>query len=516
MNSFLMFILALAPIIWLIVAMSVLKMAGWKACLIALVVTFIEAMAFWKMPFVFAATAAAEGIANALWPIIIVILAALFVYNLTVETGAMEKIKAMLASVSTDKRVLMLLIAFGFGNFMEGMAGFGTAVAIPAGILVGLGFNPLLAVVSCLVINSTPTAFGSVGVPVNTMANITGLNVVHIASYTALIQIVVQFIIPFVAVIIIGQGTKALKGLIPFTIIADLAFIIPEYLTATLIGPDLADIIGAIVSMLVMILCAFKLPMKKIDEFQVEDAGNGLEGLTFGEAFKSWSPFIFVFIFLLGTSKIVPFIHDPLASINSPIQFYAGKNPATLTFYWINTPGVLILLAGLIGGAIQGASFGTMMKVLGNTVKTNVKTIITICSVLAVAKIMGYSGMIGDIAKILVAVTGVYFPLISPLIGTIGGFVTGSGTSTTALFGALQVHTAEAIGANQTWLAAGNLMGAGLGKMICPQSIAIGTAAVGLSGAESKILSAAVKYTVLFAVIGGIVCFVFPMLGLVG
>ena len=252
MNSFLMFILALAPIIWLIVAMSVLKMAGWKACLIALVVTFIEAMAFWKMPFVFAATAAAEGIANALWPIIIVILAALFVYNLTVETGSMEKIKAMLASVSTDKRVLMLLIAFGFGNFMEGMAGFGTAVAIPAGILVGLGFNPLLAVVSCLVINSTPTAFGSVGVPVNTMANITGLNVVHIASYTALIQIVVQFIIPFVAVIIIGQGTKALKGLIPFTIIADLAFIIPEYLTATFIGPDLADMIGAIVSMLVM------------------------------------------------------------------------------------------------------------------------------------------------------------------------------------------------------------------------------------------------------------------------
>ena len=155
------------------------------------------------------------------------------------------------------------------------------------------------------------------------------------------------------------------------------------------------------------------------------------------------------------------------------------------------------------------------MKVLGHTVKTNVKTIITICSVLAVAKIMGYSVMITDIAKVLVAVTGVYFPLISPLIGTIGGFVTGSGTSTTALFGALQVHTAKAIGANQTWLAAGNLMGAGLGKMICPQSIAIGTAAVGLSGAESKILSNVVKYTVLFAVIGGLVCFFFPMIGLI-
>ena len=193
MNSITMFILALLPIIWLIVAMSVLKIPGWKACLIALALTWVEARIFWKLPLLHTATAAAEGVANALWPIIIVILAALFVYNLTLETGAMEKIKAMLASVSTDKRVLALLIAFGFGNFMEGMAGFGTAVAIPAGILVGLGFSPLLSVVTCLVINSTPTAFGSVGVPVNTMANITGLNAAQIAGFIAQLLVQIQF-----------------------------------------------------------------------------------------------------------------------------------------------------------------------------------------------------------------------------------------------------------------------------------------------------------------------------------
>ncbi len=168
-----------------------------------------------------------------------------------------------------------------------------------------------------------------------------------------------------------------------------------------------------------------------------------------------------------------------------------------------------------IGGAIQKASFGTMLKVLGNTVKSNVKTILTICSVLAVAKLMGYSGMISGIAAVLVAVTGSYFPLISPLIGTIGGFVTGSGTSTTALFGALQVQTAQAIGASEEWLAAANLMGAGIGKMICPQSIAIGTAAVGLSGAESEILGKVFKFTALFAIIGGVICYVFPLIGLV-
>ncbi len=508
------FLLALLPIIWLIVAMSVLKMPGYRACLIAFIITAITAIAFWRMPILNMGTAALEGICNALWPIIIVILAALFTYNLTLETKAMDKIKAMLAGVSTDKRILMLIIAFGFGNFMEGMAGFGTAVAIPAGILVGLGFDPLLSVVTCLLINSTPTAFGSVGVPTTTMANITGMNVISISGHVALIQLVVSFLLPFMAVIIIGGGVKALKGLVPFVLIADVAFLVPQFIAAQFIGPDLPDILGAIVSMVAMIAGAKLLPMKKYPEYEVE-SGDGLKNMTLPDAVKAWSPFILIFIFLLCSSTLVPFIHDPLASVNSKIQFYAGENPATLTFYWINTPGVLILIAGFIGGAIQGASFPTMFGVLTKTVKNNVKTIVTICSVLAVAKIMGYSGMISDIASVLVAVTGSYFPLISPLIGTIGGFVTGSGTSTTALFGALQVETANAIGAEPLWLAAANLMGAGIGKMICPQSIAIGTAAVGLSNAESKILSKTILYTVLFALIGGIVCFVFPMIGLV-
>ncbi len=514
MNSVVMFILALLPIIWLIVAMSILKMPGYKACLISLAITFILAILVWQMPVMHALSAALEGAANAIWPIIIVILAALFVYNLTLETKAMDTIKAMLASVSTDQRILMLIIAFGFGNFMEGMAGFGTAVAIPAGILVGLGFDPLLSIVSCLVINSAPTAFGSVGVPTNTMANITGLESVAISGKIVLIQLVVQFIIPFIAVIVIGKGVKALKGLIPFILVADLTFIIPQYLVATYIGPDLANIIGAIVTMVAMIAMAMKMNPKE-EEYRVKSGSGGLKDLTLKKALVAWSPFILIFLILLFTSTLIPVIHDPLASINSKISFYLGENPATLTFYWINTPGVLILLAGFIGGLIQKASIGTILGVLGNTVKSNVKTILTICSVLAVAKIMGYSGMISGIAAVLVAVTGTYFPLISPLIGTLGGFVTGSGTSTTALFGALQTETATAIGANQEWLAAANLMGAGIGKMICPQSIAIGSAAAGVSGIESKILGKVVGYTILFAVIGGIVCYIFPLLGLV-
>ena len=509
------FILALLPILWLIIAMSVLKMPGYRACLIALALTAALALFYWHQAPLNTATATLEGVLNAFWPIIIVIIAALFTYNLTLKTGAMETIKAMLGSVSTDKRVLMLIIAWGFGNFMEGMAGFGTAVAIPAGILVGLGFDPILSIVSCLVINSTPTAFGSVGVPATTMANMTGLNILEICSSTAIMQMLLTFAAPFLGVIIIGKGAKALKGLIPFLLIASVSFIIPQYIAAAFIGSELPNIIGSIISMAVMIAAAKLLPPKTPPEFLVENS-DGAPKLTLGGSLKAWSPFILIFIFLLFSSPLFPFINGPLSSIKTSASFYAGENPATLTFYWINTPGVLILLAGFIGGLIQGASFGTMFGVLGKTIKTNVKTIVTICSVLSVAKIMGYSGMTSDIASVLVAVTGSMFPLISPLIGVIGGFVTGSGTSTTVLFGSLQVQTARAIGSNPVWLAAANLVGAGIGKMVCPQSIAIGTAAVGISGSESKVLSKVAIFCLIFAVLAGIFCFTLPLLGIGG
>ncbi|MFR3345549.1 MAG: L-lactate permease [Anaerobutyricum sp.] len=185
---FLKFFLAILPILWLIIALSVLKIAGHKACLIALVITAVLAAGYWKLSLVCTATAGLEGVLNALWPICLVIVAALFTYNLTLETGAMELIKKMLASVSVDQRVLLLIIGWGFGNFMEGMAGFGTAVAIPASMLAAIGINPILSVIACLVVNSTPTAFGSVGVPTVTLASVTNLDALQLSGNVALIQ----------------------------------------------------------------------------------------------------------------------------------------------------------------------------------------------------------------------------------------------------------------------------------------------------------------------------------------
>ena len=179
-----------------------------------------------------------------------------------------------------------------------------------------------------------------------------------------------------------------------------------------------------------------------------------------------------------------------------------------LTFSWINTPGVIIFVAAIIGGFIQGAKISMMVDVLLKTLKANWKTIVTICAVMATAKIMSYSGMISDIASFLVVVTGGAYPFISPLIGAIGGFVTGSGTSTSVLFGGLQTQTAQNLGLSGAWMGAANVLGAGIGKMICPQSIAIGASAINKSGSESEILRRVFKYFVCYVVIAGIVCFV--------
>ncbi|WP_230977640.1 L-lactate permease [Treponema vincentii] len=231
------FILAMLPIVWLVISLSKLKMSSCKACGIALLITAILAGFYWKLPPLHISSAMFEGAAYALWPICLIIVAALFTYNLTIKTGAMEKIKEMLIGISDDKRILMLIIGWGFGNFMEGMAGFGTAVAIPASILAGIGLNPINAVTACLVANTTPTAFGSAGVPTATLASITGLDLQQLAANAALIQAVHTFLSPFLAVVICGGGIKALKGVWHITLIASLSFVVPYLLFCAIVRP---------------------------------------------------------------------------------------------------------------------------------------------------------------------------------------------------------------------------------------------------------------------------------------
>lgn len=507
MNMILAFFLALLPIIWLVVALTILKIPGFKACAAALGIAFGLAVVVWKMPLLDSFTAIAEGTALALWPIIIVIIAAIFTYNVCVHTGSMEVIKKMLASVTMDKRVLVLIIAWGFGGFMEGMAGFGTAVAIPASMLWGLGFNPVFAAIVCLISNATPTAFGSIGIPTTTLAKITGLDVYGLSTNTVMILSPLIILTPFILVLLTGKSKKAFKGVGMITLISGLSFLIPEYLVARFLGAELPAVIGSVCSMLCTIWASKVFGKKEIDpEFRMETKSN--EKITGKQALVAWSPFVLIFVFLLATSKLIAPFNELLATIKTSVNIYTGEGATPYVFSWLTTPGLWIILAALIGGKIQGAGISEMLTVFKNTIIQLSKTIITIISIMATAKLMGYSGMIASIALVFVTVTGSFYPLFAPILGAIGTFVTGSGTSASVLFGGMQIETSQALGLNQAWIAASNTAGATCAKMISPQSIAVAVASVSLAGKEGELLKGAIKYFFIFLVIVGIMTYV--------
>ena len=499
-------ILAMLPIIWLIVALTGLKMAGHKACLIALVITIVEALFLWQMPAIDCATSAVEGFASVLWPIILVIIAAIFTYNLTLKTGAMDVIKQMLTGVSADKRVLVLLIGWCFGGFMEGMAGFGTAIAIPASMLAGMGMNPITACLVCMLANAFPTAFGSVGIPTVTLSNVTGLDPLLLAFTTVLQMVPFMILVPFLMVIVGGGGLKALKGMVGITLVSGVTFVAPQLAVARFIGPELAVIVGCVVSLGCTILMARARKNAPVpEEYNMKNGQGQAKAIDGRTALVSWMPFILIFALLLVTSKLVAPVNNALAVFSSSIQISTSANAGATSFSWVNTPGIWIFLAAIIGGLIQKASGKVMWETLVATVKQMSKTIVTIMSVLAVAKIMTYCGMIDNRAALFVGRTGSFLPLVSPTIGARGAFITGSGTSTEVLLGALQTSAAEQIGVSSFWLAAANSTGAGIGKVISPQCIATAAAAVGLVGQDSKLLGGMIKWVVLELVLASLI-----------
>lgn len=498
------FLLALSPIIWLIISLGFLKMQSFKACPIALLISFAVALLQYNMPGTDAITAAVEGAALACWPILLVIIAAIFTYNLTVYTKSMDIIKHMLTTVSKDRRVLALLIGWGFGAFMEGMAGFGTAIAIPASMLVALGFDPIKSILLCLIANSVPTTYGSIGIPASTLANLTGLDPVTLSTYISLQLLPLNIISPFLMVIVVGGSIKALKGVFLLTLLCGLGLAIPELLISMVAGPELAVMISSIVILAIIVAYAKLRPTNDPTYFMDINPGH----VPLHGGVLACLPFILIFVFLLLTSKFVPAINVPLSSIKTSVLIYTGANATPYTFVWLATPGVLIFLAAFISGRCQSASFKEIFTVLGQTIKGLRNTIITIIAVIATAKVMGYSGMTSDIAATAVAATGTMYPIIAPLIGSVGTFITGSGTSSNVLFGNLQTDAAGAINANKAWLAAANSTGTCAGKMISPQSIAIAVGAISLVGKDSEILkSIIIVYVPYIIALGCIVYF---------
>lgn len=521
---FWMFLLGFSPILWLLIALIIFKLPGHLASLGSFVITCLLSIIVWKIPILNAITAVGEGIALAVWPIIAVIIAAIFTYNICVESKAMDTIKEMFLQVTNDKRLIVLIIGWCFGGFMEGMAGFGTAIAIPASMLVALGFNPILASLVCLISNGTPTPFGSIGIPTTTVANITALNVNTLSLFSVLELTPFIILSPFIMVFMTGKVLKKdasireiFDGISLITLVAALSFYVPELIVGKFIGPDLTVVFGSVISMGLVIFMSKKMAPKSIpDAFtwkpEKSSSNNKSYSLDFKSLIKAWSPFIFIFFLLIGTSKVIPPINILVKTVQTSIPIYTGPNAKPYVFSWLASPPFWIFLSAFVGGYIQGLNLEQMFGVLKKTLFELRFAMLTMIAILATAKLMGYSGMVASIASLLISITGSFYPFISPIIGALGTFVTGSGTSSGVLFGKLQSDTALALHYNQSWMVASNSAGVSAGKMISPQSIAIATATTGTAGQESEIFKTIIKWAGLYLVVYGILNYIIMML----
>jgi lactate permease len=501
------------PLFWLLISLGWFKIAAPKACFIGLIIAIALAMFSWSMPGALTLRAGLEGSVYAFFPIIWVITGAIFTYNLSVKTGAMDNIKHQIANLSNDRRIQALLIVWGFGGFLEAMAGFGTAVAIPAAILVGLGFDPFFAAAFCLISNTAPTAFGAIGLPVTTLAEVANVPLSPLTLDVALQLTPLVILIPFILIIIMTKKLSGLKGVMGATLISGGSFAIVQLLIAKYLGPQLTAVLGSVASMVLTAIWAKIFPPATVWKFPSEREAETVNSSERSDESISpliaWLPYILLLVLILGTSNLVPIINEPLNKLVSRYNIYTGPGGHPLEVNWFITPGTLIMIGAIIGGRIQGASFSEMITTFFETIVNIQKTIVTVICIISMAKIMSYSGMVSAIALGLANVTGNFYPAIAPAIGALGTFVTGSDTSSNVLFGALQKQTAIQIGANPTWIAASNMAGATAGKMISPQSIAIAASSTGLTGKEGDLLGVTLKYCILFCIILGALAFVY-------
>jgi len=496
--------LALAPILWLLVSLGVLKLPAHKACPIGLLSSVVIAVWSWNMDALLAGKAALEGALFALLPILWVIIAAFFSYNLSLHTGAIDQIKNLLLHCSSDRRIQALIIAWGFGSFMEAVAGFGTAVAVPAALLIALGFDPFRAAVICLIANTVAVAFGVIGIPVTTLANITDLPLPALSFDIGVQLTPFVFLVPLFIVYTVTGSFRGLRGVWLVTLFAGASFGLVQFFVAQYIGPELPAIAASLASSVAILLVARLSPPAKTWSFpndpiiSRESSPTPTKKINVRSQFIAWLPYLLLLCLVLGTSRIFPAMNESLRILRTECLIYDGPGGKPLSFEWFLTPGTLVFITAVLAGFVQGASAKDLIKLAGVTVLQLQKTFVTVISIVSMAKVLGYSGMIGSVAVTLAEATGAMYPAFSPVIGALGTFITGSDTSSNILFGLLQKQTAEQLGISSVWIAAANTSGACIGKLISPQSISIAAAAAGLPGKEGDLLSVTFRYACFF------------------
>ena len=529
-NIWISALVALIPIIFFFLALTKFRLKGYQAGTVTVALALGVALLFYKMPVSAALASAVYGFFYGLWPIAWIIVAAVFLYKISVKTGQFDVIRASILSVTPDQRLQLILVGFCFGAFLEGAAGFGAPVAITAALLVGLGFKPLYAAGLCLIANTAPVAFGAMGIPIIVAGQVSGVDAFAIGQMAGR-QLPFMTVLVLFWLMAIMDGWRGVKETWPAVLVGGGSFAIMQFLTANYIGPELPDITSAIVALVVLTAFLKVWQPKRIFRFETEgsksaapaSAAHSGAPLTAGAVIKAWSPFIIltamVTIWSIKPFKALFAAGGPLAStvINIPVPFLhnlvekappvvAAATPygAVYTFNWLLATGTAILIAALITITFTRLSPAKAAATLGETFRELAVPIYSIGMVLAFAFVANYSGLSATLALAL-AHTGHAFTFFSPFLGWIGVFLTGSDTSANALFAALQATTAQQLGLPQVLTVAANTTGGVTGKMISPQSIAIACAAVGLAGRESDLFRFTVKHSLIFAVIIGVI-----------
>ncbi|ODA15013.1 lactate permease [Geobacillus thermoleovorans] len=529
-------IVALIPILYFFWALAVKRMKGHIAGLTTLLLAVVLAVIAYRMPAGKAVMSVTQGAVYGLLPIGWIIITSVFLYKLTVKTGHFDIIRNSVVSLTEDRRLQALLIAFSFGAFLEGAAGFGAPVAISAALLAGLGFNPLYAAGICLIANTAPVAFGAVGIPIISMEGPTGVPAMEISKMVGRQLPFLSVFIPFYLVLIMA-GWKKTVEVLPAIIVSGVSFALTQYFTSNFLGPELPDILSSLVS--IVALAVFlkywkpKSTFRFATESEVAAAGQVARATQRGgEVFRAWSPFLVLTALISlwgipqvkaaltghyeGTNGLLKLVNaigvhltfmPPVPGLNNQILNPSGQPIAAVyKLELLGAAGTAILLAAVVTKFIIGISWKDWVRTFVETLNELKFPIITIASVVGFAYIANSSGMSTTLGMAL-AKTGPLFPFFSPILGWLGVFITGSDTSSNLLFGNLQKVTATSIGMDPVLALAANSSGGVVGKMISPQSIAVACAAVGLTGKESDLFRFTIKHSVFLIILIGVLVY---------
>ena len=480
---------AVLPLVTLFVLLAGLRVRAYRACLVALAVAVTVAIAVYGMPAREALNSAAEGAAFGIFPIVWVVVNAVWIYTMTVVTGHFHTLRRGVGAISSDQRIQALIVGFSFGALLEALTGFGTPVAITVGMLLALGFEPMKAAGVALIGNTAPAAFGGVGIPIITLSGVTGISERDLGAMVGRQLPFLALIVPLVIVYIV-DGRRGLRETWPIALLAGLAYAVAQFVTSNYISIGLTDVVASLTSMAAI---AGYLRLRR-----PQAARRGIPP----ETIEALAPYL-ILIAVLTLAQVNPvkgFVADRTATFHWPglnVASASGAEPTAVIFTlnWLATTGTQLLLAGLLTMLVLRIRPRIALRAYGETLVRLRSTIATVTTVLALAYVMNLSGQTVTIGLWAAGAGGV-FALISPLIGWIGVAITGSVTASNSLFGGLQVAAGHDAGISPTLLAAGNSTGGVLAKMLSPQHLAIAAAAAGMAGLEGDIMRSVLKWSI--------------------